>query len=151
MTTPTSWTNELLNRIATADDLHIAPRRTNGETGTPTWIWSVAVDDTLYVRPYHGSNSSWYQSALQTGSGVIESGGTTYDVRFAPVDDDELLARVDAAYAAKYDGSPYLSAMVEPGPRATTIAVTPDAWILFARKNVAEGSIYGTNPHQQND
>ena len=36
---------------ALADDLHISPFREDGVTyGTPTWIWSVAVDDALYVR-----------------------------------------------------------------------------------------------------
>jgi Uncharacterized protein conserved in bacteria (DUF2255) len=40
---------EELRKIAEADDLHIAPFRDDGVTyGTPTWIWSVAVDDALY-------------------------------------------------------------------------------------------------------
>lgn len=121
------WPTDQLDAIASADDLRIAPRRINGETGTPTWIWSVAVDDTLYVRPYRGANSSWYQSARQTGSGIIQSGGMTYDVCFTPVDDSQLLARIDQAYSRKYGGSPYLPAMLEPGPRTTTIAVTPPA------------------------
>jgi hypothetical protein len=46
----TAWPKEELNKIALADDLHIAPFREDGVTcGTPTWIWSVAVDDALYV------------------------------------------------------------------------------------------------------
>src|SRR4051812_32381510 len=94
MTSTISWSASDLDAIASVDDLHIAPRRLSGETGTPTWIWSVAVEGTLYVRPYRGANSSWYQSALQTGTGIIQSGGTTYEVRFAPVDDAALLARV---------------------------------------------------------
>lgn len=127
MTTDTAWPANDLDAIAAADDLHIAPRCPNGQTGTPTWIWSVAVDGTLYVRPYRGPGSSWYQSALQTGGGVIQSGGITYEVRFQPVDDEQLLARVDAAYGRKYAGSPYLPPMIAPGPRATTVAVTPAA------------------------
>lgn len=51
-----------LRKIGEADDLHIAPFREDGVTyGTPTWIWSVAVDDALYVRAYHGKKSSWYK------------------------------------------------------------------------------------------
>jgi len=41
-----TWSQDTLRKIAEADDLHIAPFREDGETyGTPTWIWSVAVDD----------------------------------------------------------------------------------------------------------
>src|SRR3954465_5139212 len=64
------WTNGELLQIAEADDLHISPLREDGKTyGTPTWIWSVAVDDGLYVRAYNGSNSSWYQAALRQKAG----------------------------------------------------------------------------------
>ena len=48
----TTWSKEELSKIAGADDLHISPFREDGVTyGTPTWIWSVAVDDGLFVRP----------------------------------------------------------------------------------------------------
>jgi hypothetical protein len=44
--TTTTWGKDELRRIAEADDLHIAPFREDGSTyGTPTWIWSVVVDD----------------------------------------------------------------------------------------------------------
>jgi hypothetical protein len=47
----TPWSKDVLNKIVDADDLHISPLRDDGVTyGTPTWIWSVAVDDALYVR-----------------------------------------------------------------------------------------------------
>jgi hypothetical protein len=46
-----AWDHAELKRIAQADDLHIAPLRDDGKIyGTPTWIWSVAVDGELYVR-----------------------------------------------------------------------------------------------------
>jgi hypothetical protein len=127
MTTNIAWGTNALVAIATADDLHIAPRRSNGQTGTPTWIWSVAVDDILYVRAYRGASSSWYRSAIETGTGIIQSGGTTHQVRFTDVDDPQILARVDQAYRRKYDGSAYLPAMLAAGPRAATVAVTPAA------------------------
>jgi hypothetical protein len=53
-----TWSKDELHKIAEADDLHISPFREDGVTyGTPTWIWSVAVDDVLYVRAYNGQNS----------------------------------------------------------------------------------------------
>jgi hypothetical protein len=49
----TTWSKDELRKVAEADDLHISPFREDGVTyGTPTWIWSVAVDDALYVRGY---------------------------------------------------------------------------------------------------
>jgi hypothetical protein len=58
----TAWSKDELRKIAEADDLHISPLREDGVTyGTPTWIWSVAVGDSLYARAYNGQNSSWYQ------------------------------------------------------------------------------------------
>lgn len=58
-------TPEKIKQIAAADDLHIAPFRTDGATyGTPTWIWNVEVDGNLYVRAYYGKKSRWYQSAM---------------------------------------------------------------------------------------
>jgi len=44
----TIWLTHELRRIAETDDLHIAPLREDGIThGTPTWIWSVVIDDAL--------------------------------------------------------------------------------------------------------
>ena len=53
-----SWPKDELGTIAETDDLHIAPLREDGVTyGTPTWIWSVVVDDALCVRAYNGPSS----------------------------------------------------------------------------------------------
>jgi len=61
-----TWSKHELRKIAEADDLHISPFREDGVTyGTPTWIWSVAVDDALYVRGYNGQKSRWYHAAVQ--------------------------------------------------------------------------------------
>src|SRR3954464_5105581 len=97
----TTWPEKELERIAEADDLHISPLREDGVTyGTPTWIWSVAVGDALYVRAYSGRESRWYQAALRQKSGRITAAGTTKEVTFEPVagptNDD-----IDDAYRAK--------------------------------------------------
>jgi hypothetical protein len=53
--TLTTWSNDALRKTAGTDDLHISPLREDGVTyGNPRWIWSVAVDDALYVRAYNG-------------------------------------------------------------------------------------------------
>ena len=107
-----SWSKDELRRVAEADDLHISPYREDGVTyGTPTWIWSVAVDDALYVRAYHGQSSRWYRAAMRQQAGRIAAAGMTKEVTFEPVD-GSINDLIDDAYRAKYHGSPYLSAMI---------------------------------------
>ena len=81
----TAWAQDELQKIAEADDLHIAPFRANGTTyGTPTWIWSVAVDGDLYVRAYNGQSSRWHQAAMRQKEGRILAGGLTKRSRSSP-------------------------------------------------------------------
>jgi hypothetical protein len=118
-----AWLNDELRKIAETDDLHVAPFRQDGVTyGTPSWIWSVAVDGDLYVRGYHGTTSRWYRAAVQQKAGRIIAAGMTKDVTFEPVD-EPVNDRVDDAYRAKYGGSPYLSPMIS--ARAATVRITP--------------------------
>jgi hypothetical protein len=120
-----TWSNDELGKIAEADDLHIAPFREDGVTyGTPTWIWSVAVDDALYVRAYNGQTSSWYQSAVRQKGGRITAAGMTKDVTFEPVD-GPINDRIDDAYRAKYRSSPYLNPMIGARARSATVKVMP--------------------------
>jgi hypothetical protein len=120
-----SWATDELRTIAAADDLHIAPFRADGETyGTPTWIWSVAVDGALYVRAYNGPDSSWYQAAVREGAGRILAAGMTKEVAFESVD-GPINDRIDDAYRETYEGSPYLDSMVSERARSATVKVVP--------------------------
>jgi hypothetical protein len=119
------WKPEELRRIAETDDLHISPFREDGVTyGTPTWIWSVVVDDGLYVRGYNGQQSRWYQAATRQKAGRIRAAGMTKAVRFEPVD-GAMNDRIDDAYRAKYANSPYLKPMISAGARSATVRVLP--------------------------
>jgi len=121
----TVWDGAELERIAEADDLHIAPFREDGKTyGTPTWVWSVAVEGNLYARAYHGRNSRWRQAALRQKAGRIAAAGMTKDVAFAPVE-GPINDRIDAAYRAKYHESPYLAPMIGERARSATVKITP--------------------------
>jgi hypothetical protein len=120
-----AWSGDDLRKIAAADDLHIAPFREDGVTyGTPTWIWSVAVDDSLYVRGYNGTKSRWYQAAVRQKGGRIIAAGMTKTVSFEPVD-GPINDRIDDAYRTKYRTSPYLKPMIGARARAATVKVTP--------------------------
>ena len=120
-----TWSKDELRRIAEADDLHIAPFREDGKTyGTPTWIWSVAVDGDLYVRAYNGRDSRWYQAAVRQRTGRITAAGMTKEVTFEPVD-GPINDLIDDAYRAKYHRSPYLKPMIGARARSATVKVMP--------------------------
>ncbi len=118
------WPKDELRKIAETDDLHISPLREDGKTyGTPTWIWSVVVDEALYVRAYNGQNSSWYKAALHQKAGRITAAGVTKEVNFEPVE-GKINDRIDDAYIAKYKSSPYLKPMIGVRARAATVKIT---------------------------
>lgn len=120
-----AWSKDELRKIAEADDLHISPFREDGVTyGTPTWIWSVAVDDALYVRGYNGQNSRWHQAAARQKAGRIIAAGITKEVAFEPVE-GSINTRIDDAYRAKYHDSPYLSPMIGARARSATVKIMP--------------------------
>ncbi len=119
-----TWTDDELARIARTDDLHIAPFREDGTTyGTPTWIWSVAVDGDLYVRAYNGTSSRWYRAALAQRAGRITAAGMTVEVGFEPVE-GPVNDAIDEAYRTRYHDSPYLAPMIGSRARAATVKVT---------------------------
>lgn len=118
-----TWSKDELRKIAEADDLHISPLREDAVTyGTPTWIWSVAVGDELYVRAYSGQNSRWYQAAVRQKAGRITAAGMMKEVTFEPVD-GPINDLIDDAYREKYRGSPYLGSMISARARSTTVKV----------------------------
>jgi molybdate transport system substrate-binding protein len=129
-----AWSKDELRKIVESDDLHISPPRQDGVTyGTPTWIWSVAVDNALYVRAYNGQNSRWYQAAVRQKAGRITAAGMTKEVMFEPVQ-GSINDRVDDAYRAKYRSSEYLNSMIGTRARAATIKIIPRGRFMSVRR-----------------
>jgi hypothetical protein len=119
------WSKDDLRKVTETDDLRIAPFREDGVTyGTPTWIWSVAVDGGLYVRGYSGQSSRWYQAAMRQKAGRITAAGMTKEIAFEPVD-GPINDLIDDAYRAKYRGSPHLNPMISARARSATVKVVP--------------------------
>ena len=120
-----SWKKDELRKIGETDDLHISPLRDDGKTyGTPTWIWSVVVEDELYVRAYNGKESRWYQAAVRQKAGRITAAGMTKEVAFEAVS-GEINERIDEAYRVKYAGNSYLKPMIGERARGATLRVAP--------------------------
>ncbi|NRP88719.1 DUF2255 family protein [Rhizobium lusitanum] len=120
-----AWEKERLKQIAETDDLHISPFRDDGATyGTPTWIWSVAVEGGLYVRGYSGARSRWYQAAIHQKAGRITAAGMVIEVLFEAAK-GEINDKIDDAYRTKYSKSTYLAPMIGERARAATVKITP--------------------------
>jgi len=116
-------TKEEITQIAQKDDFHIAPFRDDGVTyGTPTWIWSVMVDNNLYVRAYYGIKSRWYRAAIKQKVGKIEAAGMIKKVHFEAVT-GSINEKIDDAYREKYRNSPYLQSMISEQAKAATVRV----------------------------
>lgn len=116
---------EEIQQIAANDDFKIAPFHADGETtGTLTWIWSVSVDDKLYVRAYNGTKSRWYKSAMAQHAGKITGAGLEKKVHFEAVVDPALNEKIDEAYRRKYSSSPYLGSMISDRAKAATVNVS---------------------------
>lgn len=124
----TEWTNDELNKIGTAAELQIAPRRRDGTLRNPVTIWVVRVDDDLYVRSYRGRSGSWYRAAQTSHEGRIRAGGVQKDVTFVAETDPDVNDRIDAAYRSKYGHYPqYVAPMVTAEVRSTTLKLAPRA------------------------
>ncbi|WP_125590961.1 DUF2255 family protein [Companilactobacillus jidongensis] len=121
-----SWDQDQLLRFASADDMRVSPFYSDGKTyGTPTWIWSVVVDDQLYIRAWNGTNSRWYRSAVEQKAGRIHLAGSNFKVNFEVVSDNDLNELVDDEYKIKYSDSSYLLPMLQENPRNSTLRIIP--------------------------
>jgi hypothetical protein len=119
------WTAEQLKTIAGTQDLFVSPFREDGTTyGTPTQTWALVVDGNVYVRAANGQESRWYRAAVIQKAGRVRVAGTYHDVTFeAAGTTDE--AGIDAAYEAKYPGSPAVPIMQGDGPKAASVRISP--------------------------
>jgi len=121
----TAWTNDELTRIASADELQIAPRRGDGTLRNPRTIWVVRHGDDLYVRSVNGRTSAWFRGAQVRHEGHIQAGGVDKDVRLVEIDD--LNEEIDAAYRSKYRryAASIIDTIVSPQARAATLRLAP--------------------------
>src|SRR5439155_9143504 len=101
--TMATWTSDELNKIGAADELRIAPRRSDGTLRNPVTIWVVRLGDDLYVRSVNGRTAAWFRGTQARHEGRARAGGVEKDVTFVDVDPDEdINDRIDTAYRTKY-------------------------------------------------
>jgi hypothetical protein len=120
------WTADELANIGNAEELEIAPRRSDGALRKPVPIWVVRVADDLYVRSHRGRGGSWFRAAQASREGWIRAGGIGKDVTFTEETAPRTNEQIDAAYRAKYGRYPqYVSGVLTAEARAATIKLSP--------------------------
>jgi|SRR5580704_2616481 hypothetical protein len=123
-----AWTSDELKKIAASEELQIASLRRDGTLRKPVTIWVVRQGDDLYVRSYKGRSAGWFRGVQDRHEGHISAGGVNKDVTFIDADaDSDINDQIDAAYRGKYQryGATYITPMVSPEVRATTIKLVP--------------------------
>lgn len=121
----TTWSSNELDKLGTADELELAPRRPDGTWRRSVTIWVVRLGDSLYVRSYHGQTGSWYRAAQNSQQGRIRAGGVEKSIRFVAAD-TALNDQIDDAYRKKYGRySQYVAPMLAPKVRETTLELIP--------------------------
>ena len=123
----TSWTAEQLAAIATPDEIHVAPDRSDGTPGPLVIIWVVQHAGDVYARSARGPQGAWYRRAMASGRGRIQVDGVDYPVRFLDAAGDADHAALDAAYHAKYDryGARVVGPVVGDAAHAVTVRIEP--------------------------
>lgn len=122
----TTWSEEELDRIGSADELRISSRRPDGTLRKFITIWAVRSGGDVYVRSAFGPENAWFVRATRSGEGRIRAGGVERDVSFERPD-PSVDAVLDAAYHAKYDryGPRIVGTVVGPDAARTTLRLVP--------------------------
>ena len=122
----TYWTDQELQTIGSAHEIHLSSLRADDTLRPPVTIWVVRVGDDLYVRSGYGRTSLWFTRAQARHAGSVIADGMVRDVLFQDAD-PSVDDAVTAAYHEKYDrfGSSGVAPMVEPLAVAATFKLLP--------------------------
>lgn len=112
-----SLTRQQIDWIGDANEVHVSTYRADGSRRRSVPIWTVRVDDDLYIRSAFGPNAAWFRNATAGNRLHLEAGSEAVDVALELTADVAVNAQVDTAYRSKYPD----------GGNATTIMVSPPA------------------------
>jgi hypothetical protein len=123
----TTWTNDELDKIGTAEELQIASLRSDGTLRKPVTIWVVRLGDDLYVRSVYGRGSAWFRGSQTRHEGQIRAGGVVKDVTFVEESDPAINDQIDGIYRSKYRryATSIINSIISPEARSATIKLVP--------------------------
>jgi len=118
-----TWTAQELSDLDRIGEIRVAGRRQDMSMRTPTIVWHVVVDGSLYVRSVRGVEGSWYKGVIRHHEGVIAWDGKTREVTYVP--DDTVDDQIDTAYFNKYGSGSPTHAITNAAAKATTLRIEP--------------------------
>ena len=124
-----AWTRAELERIGRAEEIDVAPVRSDGALGNFVTVWVVRHADDLYVRSaVRGRAAVWFRGVDEMHQGRVRVGRTEKEVDFVDADHG-LDDPIDKAYRAKYGkyGPRILNSCLTPEARSTTLRLVPRA------------------------
>ena len=123
-----TWTKDSLAKVGNAEELAIASRRPDGSLRPYVTIWTVRVDEDIYVRSAADPDNPWFRRAMASGEARIRAGGLEQDVALEIAAPD-VAASITAAYHAKYDryGPSIVGTVVSAEAVASTLRLVPRA------------------------
>jgi hypothetical protein len=128
--TPT-WSEQQTERIGAAQELEIAPKRTDGTMRRRVPIWVVCVDRQVYVRTWNRRETGWFGQAVDSRRARIWVPGLEAEVVIEDVGagEHDQRANVDDAYREKYGhyGRSTVDRMVTDAAAASTLRLEPEA------------------------
>ena len=68
-----------------------------------TTIWSVVVDDNIYIGSYGLDKKAWEKNLVENANARLGISGKLYSVVVSKIDDEKLSASLSQAYNSKYD------------------------------------------------
>ena len=115
-----AWTEAELADIGGANELLIAPERSDGTLQRSRIVWVVRHGDEVFVRSVNGPGGAWFRGLQARQAGHVSAGAVDADVLFEDADhglDDEI----DEEYRRKYGrSSPAVDRITSPDARSTT-------------------------------
>ena len=87
---------------AETDEIFIETRPWYGIPHSTT-IWSVVVDDNIYIGSYGLDKKAWEKNLVGNASARLGISGKLYRVVVSKIDDERLSASLSQAYNSKYD------------------------------------------------
>ena len=89
--------------VASIDKSKILGIRAGTQPHRVIGIWSVVVQNRVFVRSWSIKPRSWYRTFLEEPRGIIQIGDREIPVRAVHTRSDKLKDAVDRAYAEKYN------------------------------------------------
>jgi hypothetical protein len=118
----TAWTDEELAAIAGANELAVAPLRSDGTAQSPRIVWVVRRGADVYIRSVNGEAGAWFRSVQAHHAGHISAGGLEAEVSFEDADHD-LDDAINEEYRRKYGRSSAVEHITGPNAQATTLRI----------------------------